>query len=57
MQYQKNGLVQLQPVIGLPLKPLVGIQATAIGCEIGLHNKDDWKLFVEPLAQSITALA
>ena len=41
----------------LPFAPLIGIQAPALGLEISVPSKTEWKQFVQPLAFSIaTAL-
>lgn len=37
----------------LPFTPLVGIQAAALGLEVIVANKNEWKKFIQPLAQSI----
>lgn len=37
----------------LPLKPLIGIIAPGIACDIGLKNKESWTNYCEPLAQAI----
>ncbi len=44
------------PVIGLPFKPLTGITAPAIGIEISLHNRNDWKNYISGMGQAIGAL-
>lgn len=38
---------------GIPLQPLVGIQAPAILVEVGLKNKQDWRNIIDPLVKSI----
>jgi N-acetylmuramoyl-L-alanine amidase len=45
-----------QNLLGLPVKPLIGIYAPALVLEIGLKNKEDWKRFVEPIAESISTI-
>lgn len=42
--------------IGLPFKPLTGIQAPALALEIGLRNKDDWQKHIEPMVKALTSL-
>ena len=37
----------------VPLKPLIGIVAPALACEMGLKNKESWHSYAEPLAQGI----
>ena len=41
---------------GIPYKPLVGITAPAIGLEIGIRKKDDWKDIVPILIHAFEAL-
>lgn len=53
---QYNNKFSVRGVFGLPFAPLIGIVAPAIGIEIGLKNKDDWKSYVEPVAHSLTCL-
>jgi len=38
---------------GIPFKPLVGVHSPAIALEIGLKKKDDWKNYVDCVAQSL----
>lgn len=38
---------------GFPFRPLIGIKAPAIAIEIGLKEKTDWQLYVEPIAESL----
>lgn len=45
-------LFDVQGVNGLPIKPLVGIQAPALTIEIGLLSDDQWNITVEPLIAS-----
>lgn len=52
---QNQGLFALEPIYRFPFKPIIGVQAASFGFEIGLHQKDDWQLFVKPLAQAIKA--
>ena len=40
--------------IGIPFRPLVGINAPAIAIEAGLKNKNDWKHYLSPIACSLT---
>jgi len=44
---------ETQARIGFPFKPLIGIQAPAIALESSLKTKDDWQLYLSPIAQSI----
>ncbi len=37
----------------LPFKPLIGIKAPAIAFEAGIKTKDDFVIFLEPIAQSL----
>jgi N-acetylmuramoyl-L-alanine amidase len=43
-------------IFAFPFEPLIGIVAPAIGIEIGLKNKDDWKQYIDPLVQAIIIL-
>ncbi len=43
-------------VFKLPFKPLIGIKAPAIALEAGLKYKDDWYIYIEPIADSISAI-
>jgi N-acetylmuramoyl-L-alanine amidase len=42
--------------LGLPLKPLTGIQAPALLLELGVHHDHDWSLALEYLVQGIASL-
>ena len=50
---QTKGSIQLKPVICFPCRPLIGVRAPVIGCEMGLNNKDSWKMFVQPIVAGI----
>lgn len=50
---QTKGSIQLKPVICFPCRPLIGVRAPVIGCEMGLNTKDSWKMFVQPLVEGI----
>lgn len=43
---------EVEQLVGLPFKPLAGIQAPAIGIEIGLKNSD-WRTYVAPITEAI----
>ena len=47
---------QCTPPLGLPFKPLCGIQAPAIAFEAGLLNAQDWQRYIKPLSQGIEIL-
>ena len=49
--YQKSFICE--GTYGLPLKPLVGITASALIIEIGLCADDQWQLFVDPIAREL----
>lgn len=58
---EKKYALDCSAPIGLPFKPLAGIRAPALGIEIGIKKKDDWKALIpffvavlEPLIQSET---
>jgi N-acetylmuramoyl-L-alanine amidase len=40
----------------IPFAPLIGIKKPAIAFEIGLKQKENWKLFIEPIVASLTPL-
>ena len=48
----KNSQFEVTPLLGLPFKPLTGIQAPALGIEIGLKNSE-WRPYVAPIAEAI----
>lgn len=52
--YHQQGLFQLPVYRGIPYRPLVGVQAPAIGCELGISNPDGWRLLIGPLVDGIT---
>ncbi len=52
----KNKKFTVHGVYALPFKPLIGVIAPAFGIEIGLKTTDNWKAYIAPLAQAITAL-
>ncbi|HBY05440.1 MAG: hypothetical protein UV38_C0003G0080 [candidate division TM6 bacterium GW2011_GWE2_42_60] len=52
----QQGMFQLHTPKGLPVKPLIGIQAPAVLCEIGLNNKDAWHLFVPLLTEGVVSI-
>ncbi len=40
-------------VFNVPFKPLMGIKAPALALEVGLKQKDDWRLYVDAFADAI----
>jgi len=50
-EYEK--LFEVKGIFKIPFKPLVGIKAPAFAIEVGLKNKDDWKLYSQAFAQSL----
>lgn len=40
----------------LPFKPLVGIQSSAFAIELGLNQKNEWMMFINPLIQAFMAM-
>ncbi len=52
--YRQRGLFQLSPYQSIPFRPLIGVQAPAIGCEIGISNPDGWRLLIGPLVDGIS---
>jgi N-acetylmuramoyl-L-alanine amidase len=47
-------LFEYKEVIGLPLKPLLGVQVPALLIEASLSKQEEWNLYVEPLSQAIS---
>lgn len=54
--YYRRGLFKLNDVMGIPCRPLAGVQAPAIMCEIGLHTKDSWTFLTGPVAEGIISI-
>lgn len=48
-----NDYFKLHTPLGLPFKPLCGIQAPAIAFEAGLLNPQDWQRYIKPLSEGI----
>ena len=48
-----NNSFEVQGIFGLPFKPLIGIAAPALAFEASIASRNDWKLYVEPIAQSL----
>lgn len=48
-----SSLFTVHGVYTLPIAPLIGIKKPAITIEVGLKNKDEWKLFIDPIVTSI----
>lgn len=40
-------------LIGMPFLPLIGIKAPALALEVGLQNKKDWQMLIDPLVAAI----
>jgi len=47
---------ECQGVYKIPFAPLMGITCPAVALEIGLKNKQEWQLYIEPMAAALTAL-
>jgi N-acetylmuramoyl-L-alanine amidase len=47
---------EVNGVYGIPFRPLAGIKAPALALEAGLKNKNDWRRYLEPVAQSLIQL-
>lgn len=43
-------------VYKIPFAPLIGITCPAVALEIGLKNKQEWQLYIEPIAQALATL-
>ena len=52
LDQNKKQQFEVAPLVGLPLKPLAGIQAPALSIEIGLKNSD-WRPYVAPIAEAV----
>lgn len=46
-------LFNVNSILGIPFKPIIGIKAPAIAIEIGLKEKIDWKKYIKPIATSL----
>lgn len=51
LDQNKKQLFEIEPLLGLPFKPLAGIQAPALSIEIGLKNSD-WRPYVALIAEA-----
>lgn len=54
--YRQRGGFKLSPAHGIPSRPLVGVQAAAICCEIGLAESQGWQPFIEPLVEGLAGV-
>lgn len=52
-QQKYHSLFTVAGPYSLPIKPLIGVIAPTISCEIGLKSKELWHYCSEPLAQAI----
>lgn len=50
---ERPAKLSCHPPLKIPFKPLVGISAPAIGIELGIKKKDDWKELAPILRRSI----
>ena len=55
-QQKYHALCTVAGPYSLPIKPLIGIVAPSITCEVGLKSKESWSYCSEPLAQAIIAV-
>ena len=53
LQQKYHALCTVAGPYSLPIRPLIGVIAPAISCEIGLKSKELWQNYAEPLAQAI----
>ncbi len=53
---EKHSLWAVKGVFSLPFKPLIGIKAPAIGIEIGLKNRSEWRNYIEALVSGIITI-
>jgi N-acetylmuramoyl-L-alanine amidase len=54
LDQNKKQQFEIEPLVGLPFKPLAGIQAPTLSIEIGLKNSD-WHLYITPITEAILA--
>lgn len=52
-----NPVFSVDGLFGIPLKPMIGIQAPALYIEAGLHTADDWKYVIKPIITCIQEVA
>jgi len=52
-QQKYQSLCTVTGPYGLPIKPLIGIVAPSIACDVGLKSKELWQGYCEPLAETI----
>jgi N-acetylmuramoyl-L-alanine amidase len=53
---EKNSLWMVNGVYAFPFKPLIGIKVPAIGIEIGIKNRSEWRDSVDALVNGIIAI-
>lgn len=49
-------LWQTQGIFSMPFKPLLGINAPAIGIELGLKNRSEWTNYIEAIASALSQI-
>ncbi len=54
--FEKNNSWVVQGIYALPFKPLIGIKAPAIGIEIGLKNRSEWRNYCQTLVNGIATI-
>jgi N-acetylmuramoyl-L-alanine amidase len=54
--FEKNSLWNVNGVYSFPFKPLIGIKAPAIGIEIGLKNRSEWRNYSETIVAGIETI-
>jgi len=52
--YKKR--LDLQGVMSLPFKPLIGVKAPAVGIEIGLKSKEDWVHYLDLFVDCVSEI-
>lgn len=50
-----QSLFDVRGIFSIPFKPLVGITSPAFALEIGLKKKDDWRNYINALAETVIA--
>lgn len=55
VQQYSNTFITSKP-LGIPFKPLYGMKSPSIGIEVSLAHSEEWKHYVQPITDGITAL-
>ncbi len=55
-QTHHQKLFDCHTIMGLPIKPLIGIIAPAIMFDIGIHDDQQWQLLIDPIVESLASV-